>query len=663
MKKNINKAKQKSKLYSMSVMGSRFLYKILSGSLVSLKSCIALVCLVCPIFSVAQDWDAWSMIYKDKDISVEVSFKVEPNGCIEKKMNLIQYRVTGNLSSFSDYIIWNTDFTDCSGQLYFQEHSLDISTGNDNSGGNSKAYGDTWTYPNDAFLAKNIVRKFYNVRRTSSPSKNSGPQTPQYSTSAVAIDGESKVGYDFPTTLTVNGGQLGTGANWVWYANNCGDERIGEGESIVVTPQSNTTYYVRAEGADTTKCVKKTLYIISIPPDYVSGGGEIRIDQPVTLRVNGGTLTPGSNWVWYENTCGGKKIGEGQSLTVRPIANTTYNVRAEGSSNTTECVTADVSLLSRDPVSIFGPTNVTIGQSATLRVVGGYLGDRDNWIWYENTCGGKRIGTGSEISVTPIEKVSYYVRSEGKNPNTNCANLTIESQIPLSSESTKKSPYINKFDFQFVDGKVKIKYNIKNAKQSDIYDISIKGYRNAGVLNLSSVSGSLSNIKGRGNKTIIWDAVKDGYSFNDKIVFNITGSVKERIPLMPRLGKSLVFPGWGDMNLRNKKSRLWLGITGYTLLISSVYFNIQANQNYDSYKKSGELAQRDQLHKTATTQNYISLACAATSGLFWTIDLAGIVSKRQKVRRNLTYESSKYYYMRSQNKLNTFSSPQIINVK
>lgn len=64
-------------------------------------------------------------------------------------------------------------------------------------------------------------------------------------------------------SLTVNGGSLGTGAAWNWYSGSCGGTAEGTGTSINVSPSSNTTYYVRAEGTcNTTSCVSSS---ISVP--------------------------------------------------------------------------------------------------------------------------------------------------------------------------------------------------------------------------------------------------------------------------------------------------------------------------------------------------------------------------------------------------------------
>lgn len=66
--------------------------------------------------------------------------------------------------------------------------------------------------------------------------------------------------------LTVNGGNLVTGANWYWYQNSCGGGTpIGNGNSITVSPTQTTTYFVRAEGGNDfcgpTECVAITISV------------------------------------------------------------------------------------------------------------------------------------------------------------------------------------------------------------------------------------------------------------------------------------------------------------------------------------------------------------------------------------------------------------------
>lgn len=74
--------------------------------------------------------------------------------------------------------------------------------------------------------------------------------------------------------LSVSGGSLERGGKWAWYTNDCGSGNVvGFGNSIIVSPTQNTTYYLRAEGlCGITNCVS-----ISIQVDYSSlcAGSEV----------------------------------------------------------------------------------------------------------------------------------------------------------------------------------------------------------------------------------------------------------------------------------------------------------------------------------------------------------------------------------------------------
>lgn len=69
--------------------------------------------------------------------------------------------------------------------------------------------------------------------------------------------------------------------------------------------------------------------------DPICGGSS------VTLTQNGGTLSPGAQYVWYKDGCGSlPSIGTGSSIVVSPAVTTTYYVRVEGGTlcaSTTGC--------------------------------------------------------------------------------------------------------------------------------------------------------------------------------------------------------------------------------------------------------------------------------------------------------------------------------------
>ena len=118
------------------------------------------------------------------------------------------------------------------------------------------------------------------------------------STAPTGISGTSTICTGGSTTLTVQGGSLGSGANWYWYSGGCGGTLVGSGTSVVVSPTSNTNYYVRAEGdCNTTSCV--SLLVSVLPNNTISltaGGTQTKcINTPITTTTYATTGATGAS--------------------------------------------------------------------------------------------------------------------------------------------------------------------------------------------------------------------------------------------------------------------------------------------------------------------------------------------------------------------------------
>ncbi|MBT6440741.1 MAG: hypothetical protein HOK72_13620, partial [Flavobacteriales bacterium] len=165
--------------------------------------------------------------------------------------------------------------------------------------------------------------------------------------------------------LTVNGGGLGSSALWTWYDT---DPSIGTPTPIYadpipiynVTPTVSTTYYVRAEGCDTSLVVSVAISVdlLSTDPTGVNAVAPLICNGGNTdLTVQGGSLGTGATWQWYEVGCGsGTAINNGPTINVAPIITTTYYVRAEGTCGSSNCSSITVTV---SQASTVDPTNVT----------------------------------------------------------------------------------------------------------------------------------------------------------------------------------------------------------------------------------------------------------------------------------------------------------------
>ncbi|MGQ3014065.1 MAG: immunoglobulin domain-containing protein, partial [Flavobacteriales bacterium] len=94
------------------------------------------------------------------------------------------------------------------------------------------------------------------------------------STAPTAISGTTTICAGNSTTLTLSGGSAGTGATAQWFSGSCGGTLVGTGNSITVSPTSNTTYFVRYSGTcNTTTCasVNVTVNTLSVAPTGITG--------------------------------------------------------------------------------------------------------------------------------------------------------------------------------------------------------------------------------------------------------------------------------------------------------------------------------------------------------------------------------------------------------
>jgi hypothetical protein len=103
------------------------------------------------------------------------------------------------------------------------------------------------------------------------------------------------------TTLTVTG-STGTGGTWRWYRNGCGSGTcIGTGASITVSPNSNTTYFVRSEGGScgTTSCRSIAIVVNPLPakPSNINGiTSGLCGSQNVTYSISSCTGATSYQW-------------------------------------------------------------------------------------------------------------------------------------------------------------------------------------------------------------------------------------------------------------------------------------------------------------------------------------------------------------------------------
>ena len=177
------------------------------------------------------------------------------------------------------------------------------------------------------------------------------------------------------STTFCNGGSViltaSAGASYLW-STGATTQAITATTSGTYTVTVTDAFNCSATASETVTVLTESTAAASAtsdkPNDEICNGGNI------TLTANGGSLGDGADWKWYSGSCGGTLVGTGASVTVSPSSTTTYFVRAEGTCNTTTCVSITVTVTAGTPAQAVTmpftgmPANACPGTTANLSI-------------------------------------------------------------------------------------------------------------------------------------------------------------------------------------------------------------------------------------------------------------------------------------------------------
>lgn len=383
-------------------------------------------------------------LFSNSGVSIELGFKIPKSTCdstSRKARFALFVNNSGNLKNVRRYLNWKIDYVNCNNDVVEKTVSIEISNLNDML--NTSLDWD--------FEAKQIERDFYNVKNEDSPDYTKDKvKAKAVSTPPDSIAGNTEIIIGETVTLTVVGGSLTRDAKWVWYSGSCpGGIKEGEGPTLVKgNINKSMVFYVRAEGQiNTTVCVSKQVNVDnnSRPADAIQGKSVVcsKSGDKALLYVLGGKKGLNAKWIWYQGSCNGNKIGEGDSIYVLPSQTSTYYVRAEGPTiSPTTCVSHTIEVVdpSIQPVSIVvGQPNTCVNQPVTLSVSGGKLSKMAEWVWRsigESNIAYRNEGSGESLVVYPDEPTSYFVSAQ----DVICPS-TDEISIKVNVKSLSSDPY------------------------------------------------------------------------------------------------------------------------------------------------------------------------------------------------------------------------------
>lgn len=380
----------------------------------------------------AQNFESVGTLYQGNGISIELQYRMY-NPCLGGKPSRFRYNVSGKYRVSGKYLNWKAEYYNCNQTITVMSQYVELDK-------LDEGIVEDFDYN---FAGHKMELNYYDVTVSSYPVSSPSFTKPiPRSTLGKSISGNSQLYYGESTKLTVFGGGLGSGAVWKWYRGNCGSSPVGIGESVLLTPNEDAEYFVRAESpTEITDCISIQVKVDprSKDPDLIDGKSLICKNQKdVPIRVIGGRLGKGAEWVWYHDNLSGTPIGKGSTLLVSPLKRTIYYVRAEGGINTTGYVSKEFDVIDEkftNPDKIISPASVCSGNNLDLKISGGNLTASGEWVWYENRIDPSEIvGRGREVKVKPSKSVTYYVRGEGSCSTTETKTVAIEvgqlSQTP-----------------------------------------------------------------------------------------------------------------------------------------------------------------------------------------------------------------------------------------
>lgn len=217
------------------------------------------------------------------------------------------------------------------------------------------------------------------------------------------------------------------------------------------------------------------------------------------------------------------------------------------------------------------------------------------------------------------------------------------------------------------DGKnIIVIYDLITSENNRNYYVDVNFYnsKNDDIIDAKTLSGDVGIVTPGVQKKLFWNYKKDSVFLNQKIYVKFTGQPQADIQAWKHIGKSVIFPGWGDQKLRSSILPFGFGVVGYGSIGASIYFNQKAGNAYQSYLNTTDPEQVDNLFQNAKTYNNLSWTFAGIAATAWIIDIAGVIIRQQRLKNHsIELESNFYYDKAIDDRIIAQSSSKYINTR
>ncbi len=371
-------------------------------------------------------------------VPVTVTFTITPNynGCAGKSITAI---VIVNPKAETPVISGNAPF--CQGSSV----TLDAGSGYASYSWSNGATTQTTAVSNATPVSVSVTNSF-GCSATSlsvTPVVNTLSVAPTSITPSVAI---ATPGSNF--TLSVNGGSLGTAANWKWYTASCGGTLVGIGASISVSQMVNTTYYVRAEGTcNTTACASVTVNIKCGASVITSSVGTTNVCPGTVVTLTPvGALSTGAQWRWDDDCDAVPSTSDASatyttasSFTVTPTKTTTYYLQSVGGAcGVTACLSVTVNVIAKPatPGTIGGLAIVCPSTSGTYSIAA--VANATSYTWTAPT-NATMVVAANGLSVVLTYNSAFVSGTLSVKAN-NCAGSSTAKTLAITKTAVPATP-------------------------------------------------------------------------------------------------------------------------------------------------------------------------------------------------------------------------------
>ncbi|MBU8891472.1 MAG: hypothetical protein KOO66_01745 [Bacteroidales bacterium] len=188
--------------------------------------------------------------------------------------------------------------------------------------------------------------------------------------------------------------------------------------------------------------------------------------------------------------------------------------------------------------------------------------------------------------------------------------------------------------------RVYIKYDIINAKKSDLFDISVKIFNSKGEEILKpNIKGNVETVSPGIKNSLVWYPGNYLKEIDDNFDIEVYAEL-----LNPKIIKSLkkwdpyiystLYPGYGTFRMSNKKIHLAKGLVSYGFVGASVFNGLKSRSYYDDYLSSMDINERNEFYKKSDDKRKLANIYAISAATVWLLEYANIYLAKNKVLKS-----------------------------